>query len=213
MKCLVKNRIKGIIFDLDGVLVESKEWHQKAFMLALSKYGYELDKEECYIDGLSTKELLTELSRHGKCPTNLHDVWDKKQKITKQIVNKECKKNSRIYDVIKFAHEFTEGNIAVATNCSKETANLILAKLGIDSFFKSIVTSGDVNKRKPSAIPYVQAAYDIGVPPPQCLAIDDSEIGIRSAMEAKCRFYRLSNFEELTVERLEKILKGMEIRI
>jgi HAD superfamily hydrolase (TIGR01509 family) len=213
MKFSATNRIDGIIFDLEGVLIEAKEWHREAVHKALESFGYEVRRDLCYEPGLNTYKLLKELSKHGQCPANIKKVWKAKQKETKKIIERECHRNQRIYDVVKFAHEETDGNIAVATNCSERTANLILENLEIDVFFKVVVTSGDVDKPKPHPIAYITAANRLDIHANRCLAIDDSTQGIMSALEARCRLMRVSNFEDLTVDSLKSRLKKLEIRI
>jgi beta-phosphoglucomutase-like phosphatase (HAD superfamily) len=80
--------IKAILFDMDGVLIDAKEWHYEALNLALNHFGYNINKEShlSTFDGLPTKEKLKMLSKVSGLPVGLHDLINTlKQKYTIQI--------------------------------------------------------------------------------------------------------------------------------
>ena len=86
------SKIKAIIFDMDGVLIDAKEWHYEALNKALSLFGYEISRYDHLItyDGLPTKDKLKMLSMERGLPEKLHPYINQlKQKYTIERVNME----------------------------------------------------------------------------------------------------------------------------
>ena len=77
--------------------------------------------------------------------------------------------------------------LAIATSSRRDRAQLKLARSGIDGYFKQVVTSSDVVQAKPAPDIYQLAAQRLGVPPTQCVALEDSEFGVRAASAAGLR--------------------------
>src|SRR3712207_218770 len=87
-------KIKAVIFDMDGVLIDAKEWHYEALNAALRLFGSEISRYDHLItfDGLPTKKKLEMLSLEGGFPRKLHGfVNDLKQQYTMEIVYTKCK--------------------------------------------------------------------------------------------------------------------------
>ncbi len=205
--------IEAIIFDLDGVLVNADGWHEEAFAQAMSDYGYEV-LPDFKRKGYSTLDRLRELSKIGKAPQNFEIIAEMKQKYTREIIDDRCVVVDRIVQAVSFAHAYTRGKIAVSTNCSRSSAVDMLSRSGLLPFFDVIVTSDDVKGNlKPHPKLYLQASYELGVFSKKCLAIDDSDIGILSAVDAMCRTLRIRNFDDLSADIIKRELKALEIRI
>lgn len=205
--------IEAIIFDLDGVLVNAEGWHEEAFARAMSDYGYEVSPN-LMRKGYSTLNRLQKLSRIGRAPQNFKVVAKLKQKYVKEIIENRCVPIDRIIKAVDFAYKYTNGKIAVATNCSRKSAIDMLNRSGLLSFFDIIVTSDDAkDKLKPHPKLYLEASYALGVFSKKCLAIDDSDTGILSAVDAMCRTLRIRNFDDFSADTIKKELKALEIRI
>lgn len=206
--------IDAIIFDLNGVLVNGEHWHEDAFTRAMGDFGYKvipgLKKK-----GYSTTDRLIELSKIGKAPNNIEGILEAKKRYTRDIVAKECKPIGRIVKAVKFAHDFTGGKIAIATNCSEESAMDMLFFSNLLKWFRIIITSSDFNgrKMKPHPRSYLEASYKLGVDSRKCLAIDNSDIGVFAAVRARCKVLKIKDFENMTADLIEKKLKILEIRI
>jgi len=205
--------IEGIIFDLDGVLVNADGWHEEAFIRAMSDYGYEVSPN-LKRKGYSTLGRLKALSQMGRAPQDFKAVAELKQKYTKETVEARCVPVDRIIEAVDFAARYTNGKIAVATNCSKISAIEMLTRSGLITFFDIVVTSNDVKgKLKPHPKLYLEASYGLGIFSKKCLAIDDCDIGILSAVDAMCRTLRIRNFNDLDADLIRQELKALEIRI
>src|SRR6266568_3529031 len=86
--------IKAVVFDMDGVLIEAKDWHYDALNRALRLFGYEISRYDhiTTFDGLPTRKKLQMLTAENGLPVELHEfINDMKQRYTMEIVNALCK--------------------------------------------------------------------------------------------------------------------------
>ena len=123
--------IKAIIFDLDGVLIESKDLHFLALNKALNKidkkFQITFDEHLSKYDGLSTKRKLTILNKEKQFPKSKIDTVNKlKQKFTIEILSKKISKDRNIFKVVN--HLSKKYKLAVATNSVRDTLEIILRK-------------------------------------------------------------------------------------
>ena len=87
-------KIKAVIFDMDGVLIEAKDWHYEALNKALGLFGMEISRYDHLVtyDGLPTRKKLEMLSTERGLPTRLHEfINDMKQRFTMELVHAQCK--------------------------------------------------------------------------------------------------------------------------
>lgn len=217
------NGIHGVLFDLDGVLVDGPEWHKNAFNSTLTWLGLspldEYDHLENF-NGLSTYKKLDILVERGIHRFELGHIrsefYRQKQKFTKEIIEEKCRPVTRIIDTVVYANSIFNNNTGVVTNCSRETAELMLTKANLINRFKVIITNEDVGgKIKPHPWPYIKAKTELGFANSykSVLAIDDTDKGIVSAVDAMCRTWKLDSFEDLTVRNLMKVLSAYCITI
>jgi beta-phosphoglucomutase-like phosphatase (HAD superfamily) len=132
--------IKLIIFDLDGVLVDSREIHYEALNMALLKFGpYQISREEhlSKYDGLSTTKKLKMLSEEKGLPEHLHtNVWKMKQEMTLRIID-TFTFDERMRSILR-ALRFEGYKMCVASNAIRETVKMMLLRKGLLEFFHSL---------------------------------------------------------------------------
>lgn len=197
----------AILVDLDGTLVNAAQWHAEAFLAALSWCARisvtELEHAERF-NGLSTQRKLEILAKEGRIANDksLHDIINQqKQILTIQYIENYCRPITRVIDTVAYAESLVD--LAVVTNCSRYTTELMLEKSRLRPFFRYVITNEDVGGQiKPSPYPYLKAAHLLNVPPTHCLAIEDSPKGQQSAEAAGCFVWKLHAFEDLSVRNL-----------
>lgn len=205
------SNIRAILFDLDGVLVDAEQWHTKAFQMAMEDYGYETGLTDG--KGMTTKQRLDYLASHGRAPKNKDNIVKRKNDYMMELIDSNCNSDERVLAIIDIA-KYLVDYIGVVTNCSKDSAMFILNKLKLIDSFNTIVTSDDVDGYvKPHPRPYLTGASSLGLKPQECLAIDDSDIGIISAVEARCHTLRINKFKDLTGNLIIEKLESMRITI
>ena len=143
--------IKAIIFDMDGVLIEAKDWHYEALNRALKLFGMEITRYEhlTTFDGLPTKDKLKMLSLDRGLPQSLHSfINELKQQYTMEIVYSLCKP--------KFHHEYAlsklknEGyKMAVCSNSIRNSIEVMMKKSALENYLDFYISNEEVKKGKP----------------------------------------------------------------
>ena len=183
LRHILMNKIKGLLFDLDGVLVEAREWHYEALNAALSNFGYGISRYDHLVsfDGLPTKKKLEMLSLDNGLPSGLHSFINRlKQDITLKIIYKNCKPIfHHQYALSRFSASGMK--ICVCTNSVKVTAELMLRKADLLQFLEFFISNEEVNNPKPDPEIYINAMKKMELDPSECLIIEDNENGLKAA--------------------------------
>jgi beta-phosphoglucomutase len=177
------SRLRGVIFDMDGVLVDSHSVHRKAWRLFLHTLGRDVPDSELdfILDGRKRADIL----RHflGDCPDHeMEEVGRRKDSIFRQIQLAVVP----IPGVIRLVHDLhARGTaLAVATSASRSRAHSTLAELGLLGCFNAIVTGDDVSQGKPDPAVYLLACDRLHLKADRSLAVEDAVSGIHSAVAA-----------------------------
>lgn len=207
--------IKLIIFDLDGVLVESRELHFIALNRALSDIGeqYVISKEEhlCKYDALTTTQKLAKLSREKGLPESSHNqVWKLKQQKTLEEIDsfRIDKRIQKILETLK-KENYT---IACATNSIRSTAKLQLIRKGFFEHIDFLYSNEDVQNPKPNAEIYMRCMLRCGVNPDETVIIEDSHIGRKAALRTGAHLCAVRDSHDLTYDRIQDTILHAESR-
>ena len=179
-----KNKIKGIIFDLDGVLLETEYYQWQGWVIPLRDFGIELTKEKYFnYAGKNGKQIDEELIKDFNLNLNKGELLLKKEPLLIKWFE-EKKLNYMFY--AKEAVEFFSSNfkIALCSGGPREEIILKLEKAELIHYFPIIVAGSDVEKSKPAPDIYLKAQELIGLPKEECLAIEDTQYGLQAAKDA-----------------------------
>ena len=197
--------IKVIIFDLDGVLVDTKLIHFEALNSALKKYNFDeisIDDHVKIFDGLPTIEKLRILQKTIKLPKKFFSKIQKfKQKITSEILKRKIKKNNKIIKIMRNLHN--KYKIVVATNAVNSTLNICLNKLGIEKYVDFKLSNEDINKPKPNPEIYLRIFIKFGIYPSEALIIEDSHYGREAAISSGAKLLPIKKIEELDLKKIK----------
>ena len=208
----LKTKIKSILFDLDGVLVDACHWHYEALNRSLSAVaGIEIEYEDHIksFNGLPTKVKLEILKERGTISDyQIDQIWSLKQKNTIDVINDNANLDAEkilIHENLKYL------NIprVCVTNSIRETATLMLEKTGQFESISLLITNEDVKNNKPHPEAYVTAMVKMGTLPEETLIVEDSEKGMQAALGTVSHILRVKNSEEVTWDRISKILEGI----
>ncbi|KPC35432.1 HAD superfamily hydrolase [Pseudomonas syringae pv. cilantro] len=175
--------IKAVIFDMDGVLIEAKEWHYDALNKALGLFGYNISRHEhlTAYDGLPTSRKLDMLSVERDLPVALHAfINEMKQQYTMEIVYAQCKPT--------FVHQYALSSLkalgyklAVASNSIRNTVEVMMDRADLSRYLDLQLSNEDVTHAKPAPDIYTKAISQLGLLPEECLIVEDNENGIKAA--------------------------------
>ena len=209
--------IKSIIFDLDGVLVETKDIHFHALNLSIKKIC-KIDEAISYkdhlnkYDGLPTNEKLKILFKNKLTKKKSIQISKYKQKITANLIRKKILYNKKIFKIFKSLYE--KGYvICVASNAVKLTVNSCLKILKIKKFIKYSLSNNDVKKPKPHPEIYLKLFLNLGLSPKETLIVEDSYYGLKAARDSGANVFQLNNSKDLSYKEISnyiKILNGVK---
>lgn len=204
--------IKLIIFDLDGVLVEAKDIHYYALNEALSeidkKYEITLEEHLNTYDGLKTNQKLQLLSKEKNLPLNSHtQIWEKKQKITQNLLKKINKSEVLIETIKKLSNEGFK--IACCSNSIRKTVLTVLSKLEIIEYFDLIISNEDVNNSKPHPEMYWTAISKMNILSEETLIVEDSPHGLLAANRSNSNILRVKSPKDVNYNNIKNKINSL----
>ena len=200
---------KLVIFDLDGVLIESRELHYEALNDALRKVGnnFVITREEhlSLYDGLNTTKKLEMLSeKKGLDRKYFNQIWQDKQTATFNLI-RQFPKNNRLRQM--FAKLSVNGiKIAIASNSIRETVKLALLSIGVMEYVDYYVSNEDVKRTKPYPEMYWQCMTALNVLPKNTVIIEDSHIGRQGALDSGGHLVPVKDSHDLTMEKIDEAI-------
>jgi beta-phosphoglucomutase-like phosphatase (HAD superfamily)/dTDP-glucose pyrophosphorylase len=200
----------AFIFDLDGVLIDSKEIHFDALNLALSEINgsYVISKEEqaSTYEGLSTKAKLDILSYSKGLPKEFHNViWEKKQIYSSKMF-KVFDKDQELYNLFKLIKSFNI-KIGVASNAIRETVVGSLKSLGVYGFVDYALSNEDVSNPKPNPEIYRTMMSLLGSSPETTVIFEDSEIGQAAAKASLAKLFPVTERKGINLFYISKAIE------
>ena len=203
--------IKLVLFDLDGVLINSKKIHFDAMNVALpSKYKITYEEHLNLYDGLKTIEKLEMLTKEKGFPLSEHKyVYDAKQQETMNLLS-DLKPNEDIVELFYTLNKLGY-KIGVCSNSIRRTVLTTLAQTQLIKYCSVIMSNEDVKNGKPHPEMYWKAMSVLGYLPEETIIIEDSPPGLLAAERSKANYIRVKDPSEVNVNILDKI-KG-EVKV
>jgi beta-phosphoglucomutase family hydrolase len=178
--------IQALIFDCDGTLADSMPLHWRAWQAVTSRHGLTFEEERFYsLGGVPSRDILAMLNREQGLNLDPHALAREKEAEYLPLIAQVEPVNA----VVGIAREHHgKLRMAVASGGTKRIILQVLDHLDIRRLFDAVVTSEDVQRQKPAPDIFLEAARQLGVPPKNCRAYEDTDLGmdaIRAAgMEA-----------------------------
>ena len=210
----MSNKIKAVIFDMDGVLIEAKDWHYEALNQALGLFGLEITRHEhlTTYDGLPTKDKLIMLSRDKGLSPALHGfINEMKQQYTMDMVYKFCK--PMFHHEFALSHLKQEGyKLAVASNSIKISISVMMDKARLADYLEFFISNQDVSKGKPDPEMYNLAISRLGLIPAECIIVEDNENGIRAAKASGAHVLEVATVYDVNYQNIKQFINTVESR-
>ncbi|MEN5363254.1 HAD family hydrolase [Brevundimonas intermedia] len=203
--------IKAVIFDMDGVLIDAREWHYDALNRALRLFGQEISRTEHLLtfDGLPTRRKLEILTSTRGFPQNLHGFVNQlKQQYTMEIVHARCKP--------VFAREFALSRLkargfllAVASNSVRESVEAMMKRSNLMTYLDIVLSNEDVARSKPDPEIYLAAMKGLGVAAHETLIIEDNDHGVKAARSSGAHVMVVRGVNEVDIGAIDRVLAGL----
>ncbi|MGE5223878.1 MAG: HAD family hydrolase [Omnitrophica WOR_2 bacterium] len=176
--------VKAVIFDLDGVLVNTEKIVYQAFQDILRPLGKALDEKDAEIivglDREDTSRYVSAKTGYPGSPSRLdQDHWSHFLSLVSRGIEPVPGARKLINDLIRSGYP-----LAVASNSPIDYVQDILRATQLEAYFQSISARDQVANGKPAPDLYLRAAAALHLPPERCLAVEDSPVGVQSALSA-----------------------------
>lgn len=205
-------KIKAVIFDMDGVLIEAKDWHYEALNKALGLFGMQISRYDHLVtfDGLPTKKKLEMLSMERNLPKELHNFINQmKQLYTMQIVYTSCKPT--------FIHEYALSKLksagyklAVCSNSIQATIETMMQKSALLQYLDFYLSNQDVKKPKPDPEIYNKAIGRLQLKPDEVMIIEDNDHGIKAAKATGANVMIVQSVLDVNLDNIKSHIKHFE---
>lgn len=205
---------KLVIFDLDGVLIDSRDLHFDAFNKSLreidDKYAISLKEHLSTYDGLPTNKKLEKLSLEKGLPKNEHErIWKRKQEITLELISNTVNIDYKLINIFNtLKHNGLK--ICVASNSIRKTIDVILKNKKVYDLVDLILSNEDVIYPKPNSQIYLKCMYEFGASPKETVIVEDSYVGRIAAFNSGAILCPVKNSKDVTLDLLKIYLDKME---
>jgi HAD superfamily hydrolase (TIGR01509 family) len=186
--------VQAIIFDLDGLMVDSEPLAKQAWRIFLARFGHVLDENSINaLFGLRLADSSRLIKERFDLSLSAKQVAAEKSKILRDLLldGKLCTMPG-LFDLLR-AVDARGLARAVATSSGRDWALFALQTVGAEGGFAAIVTGDRVQNSKPAPDLYLTAAKALSVPPSACLALEDSPYGVQAAKTAGMRCVAVPN--------------------
>ncbi|MBC1315380.1 beta-phosphoglucomutase [Listeria booriae] len=195
-------KLEGIIFDLDGVITDTAEFHYLAWKKLADKFGIEIDRDfNETLKGVSRTDSLERILAYGGRSAD----FDAKEKAEmaewKNDVYKEMIEAIQPSDILpgieSFLKELKEAGIRTAIASASKNAEMILRSLGIRDQFDYVVDAAKIKKSKPNPEVFLKALELLGLSADVCIGVEDAASGVDAIKDAKMRAVGIGSIDIL----------------
>jgi beta-phosphoglucomutase len=213
----------AVIFDMDGVIVDTNPFHKKAIHQFCEKYGFQLTENELLnkVYGRTNRDWISNL--FGTLTSEkLEEYAGEKEHLFREIYAPYI---HPVKGLLPFLDMLDKHRIprAIATSAPRVNVDFVLARTGIGSYFTTILDERMVSRGKPDPEIYIKTAQALGLPNERCIVIEDSLSGVEAGQQSGSKVIGVTtthtreelshtdlvidDFEQLTVEQLEELIK------
>jgi len=214
---------KAIIFDLDGVIVDTAKYHYIAWQKIANDLGIDFSKKDNEnlkgVSRIKSLEFILKLGNVSLSNSEFEKLLTAKNEHYLSLIS-NMGETEMLPGIAPLLKDLQKENIPFALGSASKNARRILEALGLTASFKAIVDGTDVNKAKPDPEVFLIAAKKLNCTPTNCIVIEDAKAGVQAANIAKMTSvgigdkevlneanYVLNNTSELTISFLKKIIK------
>ena len=184
---------KAVIFDMDGVIVDSEPRHERAFLDVVGEIGYRENLGMKFADyiGRADTELWVDFVNKHKPPHTLEELLARKRQRVIEILRRE----EPLFDGLLELVEKLSGRykLALASGSERLVVEAVLGLKGLRGYFPVVVTSSEVKNGKPAPDIFLRTATLLGVAPADCCVIEDSKPGVAAGLAAGMQAIAITN--------------------
>ncbi len=214
--------IKGVIFDLDGVIVSTDEYHYQGWQKMADEEGIFFDRQINErlrgVSRMESLEIILEKSDKKYSEQQKEELATRKNNYYKEFLSTKLTPNDILPGVMKVLDGLKQNGVKIAIGSSSKNSPAIIKQIGLDHYFDATADGNDIKKSKPDPEVFIIAAQRLGIKPAECLVVEDAEAGITAALAGgmkalavgsaandKRANYAAKDLSEITIERILNI--------
>jgi kojibiose phosphorylase len=177
--------IQGVIFDLDGVLTETAEYHYRGWQRLADEEGIPFDRQANEaMRGLSRRDsLLQMLGDRSRTEEQLQEMMERKNRYYLEFI-KDVSPADLLPGAVELLDELRSAGIKVAIGSASKNAQEVIQRLGIGDRVDTISDGYSVTRSKPAPDLFLHAANQLGLAPEHCVVVEDAASGVEAALAA-----------------------------
>lgn len=186
--------MKAVIFDMDGVIINSEPLHFQLEKELLEELGGKFTKEihKAFV-GTTDYHMWKKLKEQFNLKPSVEEIIKmKKERFLKRIDEIKITENFMDFMLLLYSKGFP---MAIASSNNRKIVDVVVNKFGLDKYMKFIISGEEVQKGKPDPEIFLTAAKKLGVNPEECLVIEDAENGVKAAKAAGMKCIGLKNVD------------------
>jgi beta-phosphoglucomutase len=214
----------AVLFDMDGVIIDSNPYHKDAWFEFCRRYNVELKEEDVprKIYGKTNKAALVDVFQREFSPEESYRMSEEKEAIYRDLHRPDINLIPGLETLLK-AFQQHHIPLAVCTNAPVANLDFMLEETGIRPYFEVLIDASRVSKGKPDPEIYLKAAQLLNMPPDRCIVMEDSTVGVEAGLRAGMKVVAITtthtaaelshtdlviaDFTELTVDKLAALLQ------
>jgi beta-phosphoglucomutase family hydrolase len=188
--------IKGIIFDMDGLMIDSEPFHQQAFNKALKKYGKSLTPEEnskLYV-GITDLDAAEDIIKRKKLFISKEKLVKQKQENYYKLLATKVISQPGLIELLKKL-KLNGFKTAVASSSTLKEIKAVVDKLKINKYFNLLCSATHVKRGKPFPDVFLLAAKKLNLRPKECLVLEDAPSGVEAGKQANMKVFVIPSRE------------------
>jgi HAD superfamily hydrolase (TIGR01509 family) len=210
----------AVLWDLDGTLVDTRDFHYKSWALALPEFGYPFPADRFQRSfGMNNAGVLEVFLGRPVEPELVQAIGERKEILFRELLHGNVQALPGVRDWLERLRSWGARQ-AVATSAPPANIEVMLGELGIGPYFDAVVSGYDLPS-KPDPSVFLRAAKEVGVPPPACIVMEDAVAGVRAARRAGMRCIAVASTNpvealdeaDLVVERWDQLNKSGFLRL
>lgn len=203
--------IKGFLFDLDGVIVETAIFHYQAWRKMANDLGFDISEEfNETLKGVSRMDSLNLILAHGNVVLTEEEKLElaaKKNEHYLTLVGKMTA-DDILPGVREFFAQIKQTDIKIALGSVSKNARMILEGVGLINDFDAIIDGTKISKGKPDPEVFLKGAAELGLSPEECLVFEDAVAGVEAGKNAGMKVVGIGQAEVLT--KADIVFRGFE---
>ncbi len=202
---------RAVIFDMDGVLVDTARPHYESWVAVARERGVEITWEQFHETfGQPNHQIIPRLLGPGLSADEIRGIDECKEAAFRDIFRHSVRPLPGVVELIRGLHA-AGWRLAVGSSAPPENIEMVLEALGVAGYFGAVVCARDVQRGKPAPDVFLKAAEAVGVEPARCLVIEDAPAGIQAAHAAGMKCLALtSSHPTAALSRADRVVASLE---